>query len=113
MRKIIVILIFVMTSFCGSSFADSEQMNQTLAKIADQLEAIKPLIIQAQQEQSQNPITKVHFNSWVDANGYTHKGLLQDISSIQNGVINAINKTSVNPRKINQISDDFVTQNGN
>jgi len=108
MRQIFIILMVLTTTYCSTSFADSEQMKQTLAQIAEQLEAIRPLINQAQQEQSANPRVKIHFNRWIDANGVTHAGLSDDIKSIQQAVIAAINKTPVDPRTIKPLNSDFV-----
>src|SRR3990167_8387112 len=108
MRKIFIISMLLMSTYCSASFADSEQMKQTLAQIAEQLEAIRPLINQAQQEQSENPRVKIHFNSWTDANGVTHAGLSDDIKSIQYAVVAAINRTPVDPRTIKPLSNDFV-----
>lgn len=92
----------------GQALADEAQMNVTLVKIAQQLEALKPLINQAAAEQSPNPRVQVHFDAWTDANGLSHAGLRQDIDAIQKGVIDAINHKSVDPRPIAPINGDFA-----
>lgn len=90
------------------AFATDAQMKDTLVKIVNQLQAIKPLINQAQQEQSQNPRIKIHFDTWKDAKGKKHNGLRQDIEQIQQALITAVNGESVEPRSFAPIGNDFT-----
>jgi RAQPRD family integrative conjugative element protein len=88
--------------------ADDAQMNETLVKMVNQLEAMKPLITQAAQQQTDNPRYKIHFDSWVDAHGILHQGLRDDIEAIQSALIQAINREHQDPRAYQPISGDFV-----
>lgn len=112
MIKPLLLIALLTVAFSSSSLADNEQMKATLVKISNQLEAIKPLIDEAQQEQSSNPQVKVHFNTWVDANGVSHSGLKQDVEAMQSALIEAINRTSVDPRTITPINNDFINSKG-
>jgi RAQPRD family integrative conjugative element protein len=89
-------------------FADNAQMNETLAMIVNQLEAIKPLIIKAEQQQTDHPRYTIHFDAWVDARGVKHHGLSDDINLIQTALIQAINRENQDPRSYQPLSDDFV-----
>ncbi len=109
MRKGLFFLAFLV--LMGSSvFADDDQMKITLVKIVHQLEAIKPLIHQAEQEQSQNPRMKIHFEEWISSEGERHNGLRQDIENIQQALIEAINAKEADPRIVPPIKGDFVGQ---
>ena len=104
---------FLMFTMCWVAlsvpvYASDSQMKTNLVKIVNQLEAIKPLINQAKQEQSANPRTKVHFDSWVDSSGQVHSGLRQDIEDIQQALINVINQKNVGPRIYKPIRNDFL-----
>ncbi len=100
----------VLLAAFGSSFADEAQMKLTMVKIVNQLEAVKPLISQAKAEQEANPRIKIHFDSWVDAEGHKHNGLREDIEAIQNSLIQAIDQRSTDPRVYKPIKGDFVGQ---
>lgn len=113
MKKIVNFTVILSFLFTTSIFADGEQMNIALARASDQLEQVKALLVQAQQEQTKDNSVKVHFSSWVDGNGNTHSGLLDDVTSIQKGILDAINKTNNGPRTITPIANDFTTNNGN
>ena len=82
-RKLFLLSVALLCVVSGSVYADTAQMKTTLVKMVNQLEAIKPLINQAKEEQTENPRIKVHFDSWVGPNGQTHDGLRQDIEAIQ------------------------------
>ena len=88
--------------------ANDAQMKETLVRIINQLQNIKPLISKAQREQSSNPRIKVHFDRFKGADGKWHNGLRQDIDSIQQALIRIVNQESVEPRNFKPIGDDFV-----
>ena len=99
------ILLFSVNVSC---FATEAQMKSTLVQIINQLQALKPLINQAQAEQPKNPRIKIHFDSWRDAQGKKHNGLRQDIEQIQQALITTINKQSIEPRSYTPIANDFT-----
>jgi RAQPRD family integrative conjugative element protein len=105
------ISILLLTLACSTtSLADDEQMKENLVKIINQLQAIKPLIYQAEKSQIDNPRVKIHFDSWIDGNGVKHAGLRNDVEAIQQSLIAAINQESVEPRIYQPIKNDFVGQ---
>lgn len=110
MKQWFLIAIAGLILLSSAVYADTAQMKTTLVKIVNQLEAIKPLIEQAKQEQPANSRIKVHFDSWIGADGQVHNGLRQDIDTIQQALIHAINQTQVDPRVYQPIKGDFVGQ---
>lgn len=92
------------------AFADDAQMKEEFVKIINQLEAIKPLLNEAERVQPPDPRVKVHFDSWIDANGVTHAGLREDIQRIQTALVHAVNRNSIEPRRYQLIKDDFIGQ---
>jgi RAQPRD family integrative conjugative element protein len=89
-------------------FADDAQMKESLVKIIHQLEAIKPLLNEAERAQPFNTRIKIHFGSWIDANGTRHLGLRQDILTIQKALLHAVNQESIEPRVYQSIKNDFI-----
>jgi len=117
-RKPLVFLFIVGLSVLSALFifiispaqACDAQMKETLVRIINQLQNIKPLISKAQREQSENPRIKVHFDRFKGVDGKWHNGLRQDIDSIQQALIRIVNQESVEPRNFNPINDDFIDQ---
>jgi RAQPRD family integrative conjugative element protein len=91
-----------------TSFANDEQMRESIVQIINQIQAIKPLINKAEHEQSSNPRIKIHFDQFSDGKGKIHNGLRQDLSDIQDALIQSINRETVEPRRFNPLKDDFV-----
>tara|TARA_R110002167_G_scaffold93474_7_gene250490 strand:- start:3685 stop:4029 length:345 start_codon:yes stop_codon:yes gene_type:complete len=107
--KVTVASILCISGAClAVSNADNAQMKQTMTKIVNQLEMIKPLIDQAQDEQDPHQRVMFHFDSWTDANGKRHNGLRQDINQIESGVVTGINRASVEPRRFRPINGDYI-----
>ena len=93
--------------------ANEAQMKETLVKIINQLQAIKPLIAQAQAEQPPNPRIKIQFDRFRRPDGQLQNGLRQDIEVIQQALINAVNRESIEPRVFTSLENDFVNYMGN
>lgn len=91
-----------------TSFANDEQMRETIVQIINQIQAIKPLINKAEHEQSSNPRIKIHFDKFSDEKGQIHNGLRQDLNDVQNALIQSINRETVEPRRFKPLEDDFV-----
>lgn len=88
--------------------ASTELMDQTMVRMINQLDALFPLIDQASRQQDTTARVQFHFDRWVDANGKKHDGLRQSILEIRKALVSEINHTSLTPRKIEPINDDFV-----
>ena len=108
MKKGLIISIMCLSLTTINAGASQAQMNETLVKMVNQLEAVKPLINQAKQEQSANPRIKIHFDSWMSVDGKTHQGLRQDIEAIQASLISAIDRKNSDPKVYQPIKGDFV-----
>jgi RAQPRD family integrative conjugative element protein len=105
MKKTMIFAVGILLGTFG--FCDEEQMKISLVKIVNQLEAIKPLITQAEGEQSQNPTMMIHFEDWTDSEGL-HHGLRTDLNEMQQGLLEAINQESNDPRTLPSLQGDFV-----
>lgn len=105
-----VVILSAIGLLCATTpiYANSEQMNETLVRIIHQLQAIKPLIAKAEEEQPQNPRVKVHFDRFQDANGEWHNGLLQDITEIEQALKQIVNQEGIEPRSYSSMKDDFI-----
>lgn len=90
------------------AFADEAQMKETLIKIINQLQAIKPLINEAENEQPKNSIIQIHFEKFEGEDGKIHNGLRQDIEGIQKALILATKRQKIEPRKYKPIKHDFI-----
>lgn len=109
MKRLIILICLASTIILSPPvLADSAQMNETLAKIVNQLAVIKQLVVQAQQQQDANPRVKVHFTNWEDTAGKTHRGLSDDIDRMQQALIDAINHADTGPRTYPAISNDYI-----
>ena len=102
--KMLTITIFMIST----AYAGTPEMKLTLVKIVNQLQALKPLINQAKNEQTANPRYKVHFNSWVGSDGIKHSGLKNDIEEIQKALVAAIQNSDSSPREYGPIKGDYV-----
>lgn len=79
------------------TFADTEQMHTTLARIDTILTQINPLINLAKQQEDPNTRVKFQFEA-----------LRQDISLIQSGIGQALNRVSIQPRTVAPLVGDYL-----
>ena len=91
-RSILILLLLI-----NVSYADSDQMNTTLARISTILSQINPLINSA--ESQQDPDARVQFQ--FDA-------LRADIGKIQEGLAEQLNGISIQPRVVAPLSGDYL-----
>lgn len=98
----------ILLSCCNASFAGNSEMNQTLVQMVNQLNALLPLITEAQKQQDKNTPTQFHFQTWTDSKGIQHAGLRQDILAIRQGLLDQINQAPLAPRTVQPIHNDFV-----
>lgn len=94
-KAILSIILFL--SVMNTSFADTEQMTATLARIRTILNQINPLINLAQSEQDPNVRIKFQFDQ-----------LRADIAKIQTGIDEEIKPISVQPRMVDPIAGDYT-----
>ena len=102
---LVLLLSFVITT---QAFATDDQMKASLVKMIEALQAIKPLIDEAAAEQPSNPRVMIHFDNWVDGAGVKHLGLKADLDAIQQALITAVNRETIEPRVFAPLTHDFV-----
>lgn len=88
--------------------ASTDQMNQTMVRMINQIDALFPLIEQAAKEQDKAARVQFHFNSWVDANGVKHDGLKDNLLEIRAALVNQINQSNLTPKQIAPMNGDYV-----
>lgn len=106
MRRWILGVFILMT--LSTAAADTAQMNLSLARLVNRLAQMQPLLRQAAREQPRHPRYRIHFYGWRDTHGVRHSGLMGDLNRIRQGIVDAINRTRVDPRRLKPLSGDFV-----
>jgi RAQPRD family integrative conjugative element protein len=91
-----------------NSHAGETQERVYLTQIVNQLNAIKPLIVAAQNEQPQGNRVKFHYSHYINADGRIQNGLLDDINAIEAGVREKLDKMPESPHEIKPIAGDFI-----
>ncbi|MCD6047009.1 MAG: hypothetical protein K0S08_656 [Gammaproteobacteria bacterium] len=79
-----------------------------LIQIINQLDALQPLILAAQQAQLTDKRVTFHYTHYQDNQGQTHNGLLEDTQSIKAGVIQYLNQPTVEPRVVQPLQGDYL-----
>lgn len=88
--------------------ANTEQMNETMVRMINQIDALFPLIEQAAKEQEKNARIQFHFDNWIDANGVKHDGLRENLFEIRAALINQINQSNLTPKIVAPINGDYL-----
>ncbi|HBB6940315.1 TPA: hypothetical protein I9553_002428 [Legionella pneumophila] len=104
--KRLICLALLISSF--TTHANDSNLNETLVRIINQINAIKPLLDEAQSEISPNARIQLHIEGFKDAEGHYHAGLRDDLFAIRNGLIDYINQPAIAPRKVKPLALDFV-----
>ena len=109
MKKLLLLIMLTASlGITSCAWATDDQMKETLVKIIEELQAIQPLIDQAAAEQPTNPRVMMHFDNWVDSSGVQHLGLKADLAAIQQALVTAVNRETIEPRVFAPLSHDFV-----
>lgn len=104
--KRLICLVLLIISFTTN--ASDSNLNETLVRIINQINAIKPLLDEAQAEISPNARVQLHIDGFKDREGNYHPGLRDDLLSIRNGLIDYINQPVIAPRKVKPLAGYFV-----
>lgn len=102
------LLFVLMLSLPLVSHASEEALNQTLVRVINQINAVMPLLDEAQSEIEPNTRIQLHIESFEGADGKTHAGLRNDLLAIRNALIDYINKPAIEPKTIKPLSLDFI-----
>ena len=103
-RFLLAILVFISVT----GHANNANLNETLVRIINQINAIMPLLDEAQTELNPNARIQLHLKSFTDNDGHHHAGVREDLLMIRNGLIDYINQPVIAPRKIKPLNNDFV-----
>ena len=89
---------------------DDASMNMTLSRIINQLDAILPLINQAEREQQRAlpTATPFQFERFRTADGNVHNGLRQDVMAMREAIINAMTHKPVEVGTIAPMALDYI-----
>lgn len=90
--------------------ADQQQMNETLVRMINQIDAMMPLVQKAEKEQPKNERFAFHFTQFEGSDGEPHNGLKEDLLEIRQALIAQINTPSVDPYHIKPLNNDFVSK---
>ena len=105
MKRTLTLMLFLI-SF--SLHASNPNLNETLVRIINQINAIMPLLDEAQAEINTNARIQLHIESVKDDEGHHYAGVREDLLMIRNGLIDYINQPVIAPRKIKPLNNDFV-----
>ncbi|HFL2715773.1 TPA: hypothetical protein ACGWTM_002961 [Legionella pneumophila] len=105
MKRFLLLLSLCVPMLCNAS---EVALNQTLVRVINQINAIMPLLDEAQTEIEPNSRIQLHIDTFKDASGITHAGLRTDLLSIRNALIEYINKPALEPKTIKPLALDFI-----
>ena len=105
---VFALLISLSLMFTVQAQASTAQMNQTMVRMINQIDALFPLVAQASKEQEKTARVQFHFNEWTDANGDKHAGLKENLLEIRAALVNQINQSNLTPKQIAPMNGDYV-----
>ncbi|MGQ3892042.1 hypothetical protein [Legionella sp. CNM-4043-24] len=107
MKRLLLIILLGLSSV---THASEENLNQTLVRVINQINAIMPMLDEAKREVEPNTRIQLHIETFEGANGKTHPGLRDDLLTIRNALIDYINKPAIEPKTIKPLALDFIGQ---
>jgi hypothetical protein len=105
MKRLLLALMLILPF---TSHASEEALNQTLVRVINQINAIMPLLDEAQSEIEPDTRIQLHIESFEGADGKIHPGLRNDLLAIKSSLIDYINKPAIEPKTIKPLSLDFI-----
>jgi len=106
--KRMLTLMLVLISLTGHT--NNQNLNETLVRIINQINAILPLLDEAQTEINPHARIQLHIESFKDNDGHHYAGVREDLLMIRNGLIDYINQPVIAPRKVKPLNRDFVSK---
>lgn len=94
--------------FSCSSFATQAELNQTLVRIINQINAILPLLDEAKEEMEAGSRIRLHIESFEGSDNQKHAGVRDDLLAIRQGLIDYINKPAIEPKTVKPLKFDFI-----
>ena len=106
MKKLMLAIGFIL--ICANASASEAELNNTLVRIINQMNAILPLLDEAEDEMNPNARIRLHVDAFEGADGIKHPGLRDDLKSMRNALIDYINKPAIEPKTVKPLALDFV-----
>lgn len=101
-------MVMLAIGFTQTVSASNELLNEQLVRIINQLNAIKPIIKEAERIQSEDAPVKLHLSAFKGSDGRMHNGVGEDIELIRKGLIAYLNKPVIAPQKVLPVEGDFI-----
>ena len=106
MKKIIIAIGLYIAAFVV--YATDDELNTTIVRVINQMNAILPLLDEAKDEIKPNARIQLHIDSFEGADGMQHPGVRDDLNSIRNALIDYINQPAIEPKTVKPLAFDFV-----
>lgn len=106
MKKIMIAVCLYITAFV--TYATDDELNTTLVRVINQLNAIFPLLDEAEGEIKPNARVQLHISTFDGADGVQHPGVREDLKSVRDALVNYINKPAIEPKTVKPLTFDFV-----
>lgn len=90
------------------SFSSQAELNKTLVRVINQINATLPLLAEAEEEIEPNSRIQLHINAFEGSDKKTHPGVREDLVAIRNALIDYINKPAIEPKTVKPLAFDFV-----
>jgi len=100
----------VFTLITNPVFADHAELNNTLVRVIQQMNAIFPLLDEAVSEMEPGARIQLHIDAFEGPDGENHPGVRTDLQDIRNALIDYINQPAIEPKKVKPLTFDFVGQ---
>lgn len=105
--KQVVMGIFIMV-LASIACAETSELNNTLVRVINQLNAVLPLLDEAKAEINPNSRLQLHIDAFEGADGQVHAGVRDDVLALRNALIACINKPAIEPKTVKPMAFDFV-----
>lgn len=104
------LFLFILLGMSAATHASEENLNQTLVRVINQINAIMPMLDEAKNEIEPNTRIQLHIEAFEGADNKKHPGLRNDLLSIRNALIDYINTPAIEPKTIKPLALDFIGQ---
>jgi RAQPRD family integrative conjugative element protein len=107
-RNLLMCAAFSVLGIIQSATASPEQERVYLLQLIHQMDAMKPTLLAAQQEQSKTARVQFHYTAYRDAQGQQHPGLWEDLQKIRAGVEEKLEHSPRELRTPEPVQGDYL-----
>lgn len=104
--RLLMFVLFSVASFTCS--ASEAELNNTLVRVINQLNAVLPLLDEAEVEIEPGARVRLHIEDFESSDGTKHPGVRNDVLALRNALIAYINKPAIEPKTVKPLAFDFV-----